>query len=602
MQILSFSGDGFGHLDLFSHEMKEGNIFCGDHGAGKTEALMLVMSVLSGEEYKSIDDPITQGKKRHENIVELKVDPGDEITLMDHIFRCDVGDNITVSLVKTRSGSPQLTLFNSTTGDQFKGSTTETRKIVDKFLGRFPDPKRLDDLATGTRGQREEFVKIVAEMSKTKEGELIDFTPFVVREEEARENHSTQKAHLKVLKDDKASMPVPQDDWAKVGIDQKAVSDGIQLFNEHKNKNTKRSQSIQEAERQLTEQNSKLSDFERQDEELKRSINSLSDTLKGEKNSIIGLQKSISEYQANNPIVKPEDTEEIIKQIEALQKKLRTANELKEKNQKIEKMVTDQQNKATNRTQLADQSGESISEKQRTKDSVLHDIEIIREKIIPNINDHIESTKASNQPLPWKGEVDPEGLLEVLPYLNSQMSKAVTANRQIEDREKFEEQDRKIKSTEKQMKEATDTISQVKEDERMVIEASVFPHPGIQIRRGDDNKVSVWIKDSHDNWITYNDGNHAHRMFYSVNIVTHGVNGDLKLLVIREGYALFEYMQKQIIEVANRKGFKVMMETLTSTDENAIFLGESEKPQEIVSAPLPEGETAQSMPAFGPTQ
>lgn len=601
MQILSFSINGFGHLDVFSHEMKDGNIFHGDHGAGKTEALMSVMSVLSGKEYNSIDDPITKGKIRHENIVNLKVDPGDEITLMDHIFRCDVGDNITVSLVKTRSGSPKLTLFNTTTNEQYGGNPTETRKIVDKFLGRFPDPKRLDDLATGTRSQREEFVKIVAEMSKTKEGDSIDFTPFVEREELAREEHSIQKAHLKVLKDDRVTMPVPQGDWEKLKIDQKAVSDEIQRFNKYEKDNTRRRTTIQEIERKLADKNTALLGFEDQKNMLSSDIEKLASELDIEKKSIESLSNMITQYKGNNPIVDPEGITDLTGQIEALQKRLNTANQLKEKNQRIEKTISDQENKVTTRIQLVNRSEKNISEKRNSNDIIIGKIKTIKETDIHLINRKIELTTAENKPLPWTGEKDPEGIIEVLPYLNKRMSDAEMANKQVEDREKYEEQTRKIESTEKQMKEALETIKQVKADEMMVIESSVFPHPGIQIRRDNKNKVDVWIKDNHDVWITYNDGNHAHRMFYSTNIVTHGVNGDLKLLVVREGYALFEYMQKQIIETANRKGFKVMMETLTSTDANAIYLGESDKPQQIVSAPLPDGEKVTEGPAWGPT-
>lgn len=603
MQILSFSINGFGHLDVFSHQMKDGNIFHGDHGAGKTEVLLSVMSVLSGKEYSSIDDPITKGKNRHENVVNLKVESGDEITMMDHVFKCEVGDNITVSLVKTKKGNPKLLLFNTTTNKPYVGTTTETRKIVDRFLGRFPDPKKLDDLGTGSISEREKFVKTVAQMSKTKEGEPIDFSSFIEREIVLREEHSTQKTHLKVLGDDQASMPVPQDGWATKPIDQKAVSDEIQRYNGHEKENTKRLQSIQEVERRSTDQQTVLSGLNEQKIALTTTIDQSTTELNQEKKSIESLERMIVQYKDNNPILEPEDTEELARQIEALQKKLKDANDLKEKNQKIAKTISDQQNKVTTRKQLADQSEKVINEKKESLAEIQEKTGKIESEIIPQIQAEIAKVKTDNQPIPWEGQGDPEETLEVLPYLNKQMFDAVIANEQVADREKYEEQTKKIESTEKQMKEATESINQVKEDERLVIEASVFPHPDIQIRRDDKNKVDVWIKDNHGVWITYNDGNHAHRMFHSVNIVTHGAGGDLKLLVVREGYALFEYMQKLIIEAANRKGFKVMLETLTSSDKNAIYLGESKTPQKIVSSPLPVGEKVpEDMPAWGGTK
>lgn len=603
MQILSFAINAFGHLDMYSHTMKDGNIFCGDHGVGKTEALLSVMSVLSDKEYKSIDDPITKGKKKHKNVVELKVESGDEITLMDHVFRCEAGDNITCTLVKTRSGSPELTLFNSSTGKQYKGTTTETRKIVDRFLGRFPDPKRLDDLGTGSRSEREEFVKIVASMSKTKEGDPIDFTPFIERETALQEEHSTQKAHLKVLRDDFESMPVPQGDWAKVVIDQKAVSDEIQRFNDHENENKKRLLIIQDAVRKLTEQQTVYSDLNVQKVDLSKSIEDSTADIAKEREGIEALKGMIENYKAKNPIVKPEDTEDLTKQIEALQARLKTANGLKEKNQGIEKVVLEKQNSVISRTGVADESEKAVAEKRASLTALNSRMHDIQERIIPMINIQVEKAGKENKNLPWTGEKDPEEVLEVLPYLNDLMSKAVLANKQVADREKYEGQKVKIESTEKQMKENTESKNQVKADEKMVIESSAFPHPGIQIRRGDDDKVGVWIKDPHDQWIIYNDGNHAHRLEYSTNIVTHGAGGDLKLLVVREGYALHQYMVKRIIEAANRKGFKVMLETLTSDDPCAIYLGEAKNPQEIVSASMPAGEKEQSgIPAFGVTK
>ncbi len=604
MQFLSYSTDGFGRLDISSHSMedREYTIFCGDHGEGKTQAILGVMSVLSDEEFKSIDNPITKGKKRLENVVELKVDPGDQITLMDHVFRANVGDNITVALVKTPSQSPKLTLFNSTTGDQYIGSTTETRKIVDKFLGRFPDPKRLDDLATsGKKSDREDFVKIVASMSRTKEGAPIDFAPFIEREEAYRVEHSEEKASLKVLKDDLSMMPVPQLDWAIEKIDQKAVSDEIQRYNAHQQENAKRTQAVQEVERKLSEQNNILSGLQEQNEAFDASIVQLVNSLSQERESLKKFIQAIENYQNNNPIVQPEDTEALTREIEALQKRLKAANDLKEKNRNIENTITEQTNKLALRQQAIEQSENSLAEKRQNKAVVLDKIESIEKDVVPAIQGEIEKAKSDNQPLEWKGSVDPEGDLGVLPYLNKLMADAEKANRQVEDREKHEGQKRKIEVSEKHLKEITESINGVKDDERAVIEASVFPHPGIQIRRDEKNKIDVWVKDKHGVWNTYNDSNHAHRLFYATNIVTHGVNGDLKLLVVREGYALFEYMQKLIIETANRRGFKVLMETLISSDKNAVYLGDSEIPQEIVSAPLPDGENIPDVPAFGST-
>ena len=607
MEFLGVRTNGFSRMDIFKCQMddKGSIIVCGDHGDGKTDALQSVLSVLSKEEFASIDHPITKGKKRMEITVDLKVDPGDKITLMDHVFRADVGDNITVALVKTPSGSPELTLFNSTTGDQYKGTTTETRKIVDLFLGRFPDPHRLDSLGSSKKpSEREEFLKIVASMSKTKEGEPIDFTAFIEQEKEARENHATQKAHLKFLNDDQ--LLVPQNDWAKDKIDQKVLSDEIQKFNEYEKENERRLRVLNEAEKILENKQTELSGVESQKKSLADEINKSKSDLDQENRSIESLERMVSQYKENNPIVEPEDTEELTRKIEAIQEQLKKANDLKDKNQKIKDTITEQQNKAATRKQLAEQSEKTISEKQSNLDEVCANFVRLSANI-PDVQQQIEKTKADNPVLLWTGEKDPEEALEVLPYLNSLMSKAVIANKQVADREKYEDQAKKVESTKKQMKDATDSINQIKSDERMVIESSVFPHPGIQIRRDDKDKVDVWVKDRHEVWNTYNDTNHAERTFQAVNIVTHGAGGDLKLLFVNEGYALLPYKRKQIIEAANRKGFKVMMEAFTAGEgENAIYLGE---PVNAPKDPFPEQtseaqieQNTSGIPAFGKTE
>ncbi len=619
MECLGIRANGFSKLDIFVCKMdKEGHyIVCGDHGEGKTDAIQAFMLPLSSEEYKTVDNPITKGKKRMEINVDLKVEPGDEITIMDHIFRANVGDNITVALVKTLASGPKLTLFNTTTGDQYNGTTTETRKIVDRFLGRFPDPHKLDKLGSSKkRSEREEFIKIVAEMSRTKEGGEIDFSPFIERLEELRESHSSQKAHKKLLSDDLATMPVPQPDWATKSIEQEEVSEEIQRYNDHETENQTRSIAVKDAEQKLVFQERDILTRTGQKEELINEISQDNSKLLTAKAINQKLEKAITDYEIANPIVEHDKIEDLNLQLEELQLKIKNANLIKDQNEKIKLHVSTGKNKLVTGNQLDEQSEKAISEKELKLKQIVQGIAWINERVIPPVKEEIERVTAENQPIPWKGQTDPKELLEPLPYLNDLMSKAKNSNKQVEDRTKYESQEEKIKSTTKEMEETTVAINQVKEDERMVIESSVFPHPGIQIRRGEDNKVDVWVKDKHGVWNTYNDTNHAERIFQAVNIVTHGAGGDLKLLFVNEGYALLPYKRKQIIEAANRKGFKVMMEAFTAEDdENAIYLGEPESTKNIVLERVDPNineidaigeartEVTKSMntPAFGPT-
>ena len=607
MEFLGVRTDGYSYVDMFVCRMddKGSVIICGDHGEGKTDLVKAPLLVLSGDEYKSIDHPITKGKKRMEINVDLKVEAGDEITLLDHIFRCNVGDNITIALVETPSGLQKYTLFNSTSGELYKGTPKQTREIVYRFLGRFPDPHKLDQLGSSNRpSERAEFLKIVASMSKTKEGEPIDFTPFIVREAELQEQHSTQKAHLKVLKDDLASMPVPQDHWAKIEIDQKAVSDEIQLYNAHEIENARRVRVIQEVEKKLTDKNLILSGLVSEKTVLSSTIEQSQQRVHGDKTSLQKFSAAIENYTANNPIVEPEDTELLTKEIEALQLRFKTANEVKEKNQKIKDTIIAQTGKKALQEQAITQVEKEISEKIEQEKALDYKINLAKSEELPSIKIEVEKVKVDNKPLIWEGEKDPEDILEVMLYLNGLMTKAVSGNKQVADRLKYEEQGVKIEATEKGMKETTESKNQVKADEMAVIEASQFPHPGIQIRRDDKDKIDVWVKDKHEVWNTYNDTNHSERMFQSVNIVTHGAGGDLKLLFVNEGYALLPYKRKQIIEAANRKGFKVMMEAFTAEEgENAIYLGSPEKTPKDPFPEQPESEkTSGDTPAWGNTQ
>lgn len=551
--------NNFRGIETFAHKFEKGKplIAYGENGAGKTAIIISLYAALDKRKIPIKYDSLV-GPYSIENIKKAKVRLGIEGDKGILELNGKTLEKFYVNFSETEKGTVNLSLTDAITGEVDK---SPSREKIKNLIGLFLDPVDLANTLEEPKGDRklaEKLAKMVG----------LDLQPYIDKENALFEEKQEENVTLKRLRGELSGMDVPQDDWATEKIDQKTVSDEIQLYTTHEKENSRRSLNIETAKEGLKDHQLDLLKLESSKTDGDELILSGSEALKKEHAATAEVEKSITLYKDENPIVEPEKTpEEITVQIEALQKELKSANVLKEKNRNIVQKITDMHNDVVTRNKLSFQSGFTLEGKKADLNVIIDEIKIRKEKV-PFLETEITKVSEANMPIPWKGKRDPEGLMEVLQHLNDLMSKAETNNKQVDDRVKYFEKKEGIDLVEESIKDLDKNRKDNTDDKLFQISKVDFPMEGISV---DEN--TVWY-DSEDGRgkQTIIDRSEGEKMRVCTHILIAGNTGPLNVLVIRQGHALSKKSQHIIFEVAAEYGYTVILETVISDEPGAVLI------------------------------